>query len=250
MIRLNRIVLCTALLCACDAQAEGSSCSENSAQIHLHNTYIRLQNLYGIPAISPPHIVIHNENLTVSDRDNTPIFGYYDGQTKTLHVACNSGSVNSLEVSIGHEATHYYLGQAFGKLPVWLNEGLASYMEVGNTLEDNAANKMNRPRIKEFKELLKHGRGPPFVELLNQPPQTTKLSQYYASYWALVFSLMHHPDGNVQQQRRGLLLDLLNDNDHAPAALNHRLIKGLLKDDTSSLADWELSWRRQIWNLN
>lgn len=245
-----RLLLFIILLSTWQAHAEATSCTEKSAQTHLENTYHRLQDLYGIPAVSPPQIVIHKENLTVSDQDKTPIFGYYDGQTKTLHVACNSGSVNSLEVSIGHEATHYYLGQVFGKLPVWLNEGLASYMEVGNTLEDKAANKMNRPRIKEFKELLKHGRVPPFVELLNNPQQPTKLSQYYASYWALVFSLMHHPDENVQQQRRGLLLDLLNDNDHAPAALNHRLIKGLLKDDTSSLADWELSWRRQIWDLN
>lgn len=245
-----RLLLFIILLSTWQAHAEATSCTEKSAQSHLENTYHRLQDLFGVPAVSPPQIVIHSENLTVSDQDNTRIFGYFDSKTKTLHVACNPVSVNSLEASIGHEATHYYLDHAFGKLPMWLSEGLATYMEVGNNVEGSAANKMNRPRIKEFKGLLKHGRAPALVELLNQNPYSNNPSQYYASYWALVFSLMHHPDRYVQKQRRGLLLDLLNAPDRDLGTLNKQLILGLLKNDTNSLADWELAWRRQIWNLN
>lgn len=247
---LTRLLLFIILLSTWQVHAEATSCTERSAQTHLDNAYHRLQNLYGIPAVSPPQIVIHRESLTVSDQDNTPIFGYYDKQSETLHVNCNAGSVNSLEVSVGHEATHYYLGQAFGKLPLWLSEGLASYMEVGNNLEDSAANKINRPRLKEFKGLLKHGRVPALVELLNQNPYSNNPSQYYASYWALVFSLMHHPDRDVQQERRGLLLDLLNAPDRDLGSLNKHLVLGLLKDAPSTLPDWELRWRRQIWDLN
>ena len=247
---LIRLLLFIILLSAWQVHAEATSCSEKSAQMHLDNTYQRLQDLYGIPAVSPPQIVIHNENLTVSDKDKTAIFGYFDSKTKTLHVNCNAGSVNSLEVSVGHEATHYYLDQAFGKLPLWLSEGLATYMEVGNNVEGSAANKMNRPRIKEFKGLLKHGRVPALVELLNQNPYSNNPSQYYASYWALVFSLMHHPNNDIQQQRRSLLLDLLNSPNRDLSTQNKQLIFGLLKNDTGTLGDWELAWRRQIWDLN
>lgn len=247
---LIRLLIFIFLLNAWQVHAEATSCTEKSAQTYLDNTYQRLQDLYGIPPASAPQIVIHSENLTVSEKDKTAIFGYYDSKTKTLHVACNAGSVNSLEVSVGHEATHYYLDQAFGKLPLWLSEGLATYMEVGNNVEGSAANKMNQPRIKEFKGLLKHGRVPALVELLNQNPYSNNPSQYYASYWALIFSLMHHPSRDVQQQRRHLLLHLMNAPDRDLGTLNKQLIFGLLKNDTKSLPDWELAWRRQIWDLN
>lgn len=244
------LLLGVMLLSAWQAHAEATSCNEKSAQTYLDNTYHRLQDLYGIPPTSPPQIVIHSENLTVSDRDKTAIFGYFDSKTKTLHVNCNAFNINSLDVSVGHEATHYYLDQAFGKLPLWLSEGLATYMEVGNNLDDGAAYKINKPRLKEFKELLKHGRVPALLEILNQNPYLNNPSQYYASYWALVFSLMHHPNNDLQQQRRRLLRDLLNDPDHDLKKLNHQLIYGLVKDETSTLGDWELAWRRQIWDLN
>lgn len=244
---LTRVVLFMTLLSALQAQAEVSSCSEKSAKTYLDNTYSRLQSLYGVHSVLPPQIVIHSENLRLSDSDKTDIFGFYDGKAKVLHVTCKAGSENSLEVSVGHEATHYYLGQVFGHLPLWLSEGLATYMEVGNNLEDGAAYKINKPRLKEFDDLLKHGRVPHLVDILTQNPYSNNPSQYYASYWALIFSLMHHPDSDVQQQRRRLLLDLLNDQNRDLETLNNRLIHGLVK---TTLADWELLWRRQIWDLN
>lgn len=243
-------LLLVTLFCALQAQAEMTSCSEKSAQIHLDNTYHRLRNLYGIPPVLPPQIVVHSEKIKLSDSDKTDIFGYYDHKSKVLHVSCKAGNENSLEVSVGHEATHYYLAQVFGPLPLWLSEGLATYMEVGNTLEDGTVYKINKPRLKEFNGLLKHGRVPSLVDILTQNPYSSNPSLYYATYWALVFSLMHHPDSDVQEQRRGLLLDLLHDRDHKLETLNNRLIHGLVKDDISTLADWELHWRRQIWDLN
>lgn len=243
-------LLCVILLSACQAHAQATSCSEKSAQTYLDNTFQRLHDLFGIPPVSAPKIIIHSENLTVSDSDKTAIFGYFDSKIKTLHVNCNTDSVNSLEVSIGHEATHYYLDQAFGKLPLWLSEGLATYMEVGNNLDDGAAYKINKPRLKEFKGLLKHGRVPPLLEILNQNPYLNNPSQYYASYWALVFSLMHHPDDLVKKQRRLLLVSLLNEPNHDHTKLNKQLIHELSKNEANTLGDWELVWRRQIWDLN
>lgn len=250
MNRLSNILLCVVLLGAELAKAEGFSCDEKSAEIYLDNTYHRLQNLYGIHSDLSPQIVVHSENLRLPDSDKTDIFGFYDGKNRVLHVACKGEREGSLEVSVGHEATHYYLDQAFGHLPLWLSEGLATYMEVGNNLEDGATYKINKPRLKEFLDLLRHGRVPPLVDILTKNPFSNNPSQYYAAYWALVFSLMHHPDSNVQQQRRGLLLDLLNSPDRDLDSLNKKLLHGLVQDDASTLADWELGWRRQIWRLN
>lgn len=249
MKRLMHVLLLLALVQGGQALAEGQDCSDQAARTHLANTLKRLQEMYGIEAAPAPKVRIHSEKLNLSDSRNTPMFGYYHSQSETLHVACNANRNYNLEVSVSHEATHYYLRHAFGELPTWLSEGLATYMEVGNQQADKAEHKINLARLKEFTDLLKHGRVPPLASLLSQNPYRAIPSHYYAGYWALIFSLMHHPDQAIQQERRQLLLAILHNPDRDLLTLNKQLLQGLVKDSNLTLDDWELAWRRQIWDL-
>jgi hypothetical protein len=230
--------------------AQEAPCSPQAAEALWQTTHSRLHTLFGI-SVAQPQIVVYPGRGDLSVGDEPSTFGYYDRASQTLHVACQKHNADLLAVAVRHEATHHYLAQAFGRIPLWLDEGLASYMEnEGGPQGLDGLHNVNTPRLREFVAMLKRSTVPTLRQLLTHNPFAHHASQYYAAYWALVFALMHHPDAATQQQRRVLLMDLLNESRHDdPAAVNKRLIEGLLKASNTSLADWELRWRQQIWAL-
>lgn len=222
-------------------------CDLLSAELIWQDTHRSLHVLFGA-SIPAPRFVLYADRHDLPDNDELATFGHYDREARVLHVACQDGNADVFEMALRHEATHHYLLQAFGALPTWLNEGIATYMEAGGGNQGATADYVNKRRLKEFVEMLKWSKVPPLGRLLAWHPDSSRASQYYAAYWALVYALMHHPEGEIQQQRRQLLWELLHDSRQGPEALRHHLADGLLKENPS-LADWELRWRRQIWDL-
>lgn len=228
------------------ARADGG-CDMQSAESIWQDTHRRLQARFGA-TVPAPRIILYPDTRDLPDGNDLAIFGYYEREGQVLHVACRNGDDDWLDVALRHEASHHYLSQAFGPLPTWLNEGISLYMEVADEGEGKVAGHVNKQRLKEFIQMLKWGKAPPLMRLLTRDPDSHNASQYYAAYWALFYALMHHPDDSIQQQRRQLLQELLTDSHHEPAALRQHLINGLQREN-ASLADWELLWRRQIWDL-
>lgn len=234
------------LIGSCAVQA-GAACNLDAAESLWGSTHQRLQTLFG-QAVAAPRIVIEPEAPKPADSDALVIFGRYEHASQTLHIVCRVQGKDWFASAVRHEATHHYLSQAFGRLPLWLNEGLATYMEYESLDAARANLPINRDRLKEFIELLKWGRAPSLHQLLHQNPYAHGASEYYAAYWALTFALLHHPDEAIQRQRRELLLERLRAAPNDSSRMDQLLVDGLLKEkpDTQS---WEQRWRQQLWGL-
>jgi len=99
-----------------------------------------------------------------------------------------------------HEVAHGFLHAAAPRMPLWLDEGLAEYCEVGHDLEG-----MNRPHVELLCQLLDEGRWRPDLARLERFASVSDMTQTdYAESWAWAYWLLETSDG-----RRGLLRDYL-----------------------------------------
>ena len=129
---------------------------------------------------------------------------YYDiGLRDTLAIAA-------------HEGWHQYTQRTFGQtLPVWLEEGLASYMEGHrwNGTIPEFRPWANTERFDQLRRAQRAGSLLPLVELLNAQPQDFLDSSddagltYYAQVWALTHFLDQGAGEKYNQSLRDLLLD-------------------------------------------
>jgi len=128
------------------------------------------------------------------------------------------GSRDTLAIA-AHEGWHQYTQRAFRQpLPIWLEEGLACFME-GFRWEsrDLAAAKFlpwsNEERFDTLRRLDRYSRLRPLDELLNTSPQELMergqdaALGYYAQVWALVHFLNEGEDGVHAPALRGMLID-------------------------------------------
>ncbi len=246
---MNPLRLCLCCLWAVVAttvQAE-ELCSVKNAEAVWDSSYLSLHGFFGVP-LEPPAIVFLPGSSKLQSVGEVTTFGYYNRNSKTLHILCDEKSAKWLEIAVRHEATHYYLDHAFGPLPIWLNEGLATYMEAGTFDDAHRHHNINRPRLQEFIGMLKWNKVPPLLAILSLDPYSKTASEYYAAYWALLFALIHDEDEALQKQRREWLKGLLKDAERDPEAINRQLISALQKE-SPNLADWELRWHRALWDL-
>lgn len=125
-----------------------------------------------------------------------------------------------------HEGWHQYTQQVFkDHLPIWLEEGIASFMEGhrwnGRTPEFRPW--ANLERFDQLRKAHAAGRLLPLEELLNTDPkglfagQSTGALDYYAQVWALVHFLNEGAAGEHRAQFAALL------NDAASGRFNRRL---------------------------
>lgn len=87
-----------------------------------------------------------------------------------------------------HEVTHACLHRVIPDLPIWLDEGLAEYYEVGTD-----AGGRHRQHIKLLCMAIENEQWTPDLhrlESLHQPKELTHLD--YAESWAWVHFMMHH----------------------------------------------------------
>ncbi len=234
------------LIGSCAAQSR-NVCSLEVAEKIGAITQQRLQALFG-QAVTSPRVVIDPDASKASGSDVLMPFGHYERASQTVHIACRVQGRDWFASAVRHEVTHHYLSQAFGRLPLWLSEGLATYMEYENLDASQSNLPINRPRLNEFRELIKWGIAPSLHQLMSQDSYAQSTSRHYSAYWALTFALLHHPDEAIQRKRRQLLFDRMYAAKQAPSQMDQVLVEGLVQEK-SDIQSWELDWRRQLWAL-
>ena len=99
--------------------------------------------------------------------------------------------------SIRHEYTHYLVHEQFGRLPTWLDEGLAS---VYSTIDQKDTLRIGRPPLLSLMSLLQAGLRFPLPALLQirsedyQGMAALTLSDIYSESWLLVHMLSFSPN--------------------------------------------------------
>ena len=120
-----------------------------------------------------------------------------------------------------HEGWHAYTQRVFRHpLPVWLEEGLACYMEGVRGGVDGAPPTFipwrNFERFGELRDVVSRGRFIPLGELIEGTPQDflrdgrSTLLGYYAQVWALVHFLAEGEDGRHRDGLERLLRDAVD----------------------------------------
>jgi len=126
-----------------------------------------------------------------------------------------------------HECWHQYTQRTFrDSLPIWLEEGVATYMESFRVSEDGQSEFMpwrNGERWRALRRAVADDRLIPLSELLRRSPQSfletgkNRLLVYYAQVWALTRFLAEGEDGTY----RAALEEVLHD--AATGKLSRRL---------------------------
>jgi hypothetical protein len=214
----------------------------------------RLEQLLLIQAPPEPRVVF--DRGIVSAQQEVPenaTIGSYNEQEDLIHLLCLRDNTALIVSTFRHEATHYFLHHAFRSLPQWLDEGLATYMEAGSLEEDTSNDHINKARLQEYKGLLTRNRVPRLADFIYGKTTNLKLSESYAVCWALVFSLLHHQDATIQEQRRILLRRLLDVARQDGIASNQIVAKtffAAIDDENGQSDDWEMQWHRELWRLS
>lgn len=116
-----------------------------------------------------------------------------------------------------HEGWHQYTQQTFRhQLPIWLEEGIATYMEGYRISREGVPTFQphhNRERERTLREAVRRDRLIPLSELLRRTPQSflerskDHLLVYYAQVWGLVRFLYEGADGRYRDGLNELLRD-------------------------------------------
>ena len=100
----------------------------------LESEYVRMGRTFDIQPADPITVILYtNREFHEITRSPAWAAGEYDGR---IRVAAGGGlsSVRELDRVVTHELVHAFVASTTtGRLPAWLNEGLASYLEGGDT---------------------------------------------------------------------------------------------------------------------
>jgi hypothetical protein len=125
-----------------------------------------------------------------------------------------------------HEVAHGYLHSTVPNLPLWLDEGLAEYFEVGRGRQG-----VNQPHVDFLVGQLAVGGWQPNLARLEQLASAGDLTQMdYAESWLWVHFLLESPDAPP-----GLLTDHLAalGQDQPPTPLRVKLSSGVITHDAA-----------------
>lgn len=225
-------------------------CSERLAASLWAATETRLGKLFGTRITVMPTFQVFSTARDLPGQQSDSVLGYYDFESKEIAVICYDDGASVFARNVRHESTHYYLHSAFGQLPNWLSEGLATYMEDGSLEEASLSAHINHKRLDEYLHLLRKNKAPS-LENLFEGRNFAQPSYFYASSWALTFALLHHPDRNIQEKRRALLRRLLqvsSATQTGPHAANQLFFTEISQWEGDS-ARWQRQWNREIWSL-
>jgi hypothetical protein len=148
-----------------------------------------------------------------------------------------------------HEGWHQYTQSTFAHpLPIWLEEGIATYMEGIRCVNGSFVfePRKNHERLGALRDAVRYDRLIPLDELLREPPQTflkenkQRLLIYYAQVWALTQFLAHGEGGRFREPLERVLADaatgrLLSQLVRSPTVLAHG---GRAKVLTSRVGAW------------
>ncbi|MEO2045957.1 MAG: DUF1570 domain-containing protein [Pirellulales bacterium] len=140
-----------------------------------------------------------------------------------------------------HEVTHGYLhGSGFlygskGQLPLWLDEGLAEYFEVGRSYQ--GLHKKHAAFLQQ--QYLASSWHPNLARLESLQSASKMTQQDYAESWAWVHFLLE-----TSPERQSLLGQYFADLRNSPTndALSHRISKQLVRADLTLLEHLQILW--------
>ena len=136
--------------------------------------------------------------------------------TRGISVLYDIGRRDTLAIA-AHEGWHQYAQRVFeDPLPIWLEEGVATYMEGYLTYPDGVPKFRpwaNRERYWQLRDATRRGRLIPLAELVARRPEsflqrgTSRLLVYYAQVWALTHFLAEGDGGHYRESLEQILHD-------------------------------------------
>jgi hypothetical protein len=203
-------------------------------------------------------------------------------------------------VTLLHEGVHQFVDQvirfrvpaaarsllpqarhALVSVPLWLNEGLATYMEGAVVREDRLEiGRINQKRLVHLQKLIRKGKCPPLRKVVALQYGEAFLAEDYAVAWGVVYTLRHALDGREQVDRRGRLMRyvkacrqafytdtgteflrdffqngrLVEDFDDLWAEYiarrSHEIFEQIIVGENSTFDAWERDWTARILQLN
>ena len=164
---------------------------------------------------SRPQWVALSKRLTGSNEGPHDLIGRGGYASRGIGVFYDIGLYDTLAIA-AHEGWHQYTQRTFkDPLPVWMEEGLATYME-GHKWEGDRAVFQPWANIERFDRLrAAHHRGEliPFPELIMSSPQEYAARRdgseliYYAQVWALIHFIQSGDNRAYRPGMRSLLAD-------------------------------------------
>ncbi len=129
-------------------------------------------------------------------------------------------------ITLFHEGTHQFVHQVIDykmpfslkpkvtrdryilvSTPIWLNEGLATYMETAYYDGDKLCiGRINQGRLYHLQKMLKRKTNPPVREVLERRYGQPFGVEHYAMAWGLVYALRHHRNTVTQAANRRKLV--------------------------------------------
>ena len=156
-----------------------------------------VSNLLGIqPDLKPVEVYVFSSDDDFRDylSKHHPDFPYrralFVKQDDKMHVY--AVRTRRLDEDLRHEITHAYLHSVVDNLPLWLDEGLAEFLEVRRGLRG-----LNAAHVYLLSNELEKGRWQPDLKRLEQLQDPALLKQIdYAESWLWVHLLLTHPEVN------------------------------------------------------
>ena len=169
--------------------------------------------LFGVPAPAtlPLEVRLHRDpadlvRVLASQKLTATATGLYlPTPTPAIHVACWGEEPGHPYRTLLHEGTHQFIHLGAGyrepgrptatlprlALPLWLNEGLASYFEAAFLTPDLLQPGRPEPaRLAELQDALRRGKGPALGKILARRYGETFATLDYAVAWGVVYALM------------------------------------------------------------
>ena len=137
--------------------------------------------------------------------------GLYTG--KSLMALAGKQTGERLWNTVQHEAWHQFVHMVIrGKIPIWVNEGLAEYFGHGQWTGDGFVIGVIPPqRLKQVKDFIKKDKMLPFLDMLKMDSQqwTSNLtSRNYDQAWSMCHFLVHAENDKYRKRFSAFIRDI------------------------------------------
>jgi hypothetical protein len=150
------------------------------------------------PSNRPIHVYLYGDEaeyykfLHLRFPDMATRRAIFVGTSTDLTVYAHLG--DQVAIDLRHEVSHGYLHAAIANLPLWLDEGLAEYFEVGRGLRG-----YNEAHVDMLTKQAESGTWQPDLKRLEALRSAAEMTQQdYAEAWAWVHYLLESQDGKAE----------------------------------------------------
>lgn len=138
--------------------------------------------------------------------------GVYSSAGKLMAIASPELAGATWHV-VQHEGFHQFADKVIrGRLPIWVNEGLAEYFGGGIWTGDNFVTGIVTPsRLKRIKGMLEGNRLLPFPQMIMMTQEVWNIQMkgdYYDQAWSMVHFLVHGDGGKYRPAFESFLVDI------------------------------------------